>query len=408
MPDSPNQRVLLGLTGGIAAYKAAELARLLIQDGFDVQAVMTQAATHFVAPATLQALTGKPVHTDLWDPRVPNAMAHIDLGRAAELILVAPASADFVAKLAAGLADDLLSTLCLARDVPLMVAPAMNRQMWEHPATRRNISTLRQDGVLIVGPDSGEQACGEIGIGRIVEPEELLQAVRGFFVPKLLVGTRVLVTAGPTFEAVDTVRGITNRSSGRMGYAVAQAALDAGAAVTLISGPVDLPPPAGAKLLKVVSALEMFDAVKRTVQDAEIFIGVAAVADYRPVAPSGAKIKKTRGHITLELTLNPDILEFVASLPRAPFCVGFAAESENLEQYAQEKRRKKKLPLLAANLAQTAIGAEDNELILFDDAGRHVLSRAPKSALARRLVEHLAGLYGKHRAANKAKVAKKR
>jgi phosphopantothenoylcysteine decarboxylase / phosphopantothenate---cysteine ligase len=407
MPESPNQRVLLGLTGGIAAYKAAELARLLVQDGFDVQAVMTQAATHFIAPATLQALTGRPVHTDLWDPGVPNAMPHIDLGRAADLIVVAPASADFVAKLAAGLADDLLSTLCLARDVPLMVAPAMNRQMWEHPATRRNITTLRQDGVTIVGPDSGEQACGEVGIGRIVEPEELLQAVRGFFVPKVLVGSRVLVTAGPTYEAVDTVRGITNRSSGRMGYAVAQAALDAGAAVTLVSGPVDLPPPAGAKVLKVVSALEMFDAVKRTVQDTDIFIGVAAVADYRPVAPSGAKIKKTRGHITLELTLNPDILEFVAGLPRAPFCVGFAAESENLEQYAREKRRRKKLPMLVANLAQTAIGAEDNELILFDDAGRHVLSRAPKCVLARRLIEHLAGLYAKHRPARPARRAKK-
>jgi phosphopantothenoylcysteine decarboxylase/phosphopantothenate--cysteine ligase len=403
MAENPNRTVLLGLTGGIAAYKAAELARLLIQDGFAVQAVMTAAATRFVAPATLQALTGRPVHTDLWDAGVPNSMAHIDLSRNADLILVAPASADFLAKLAGGLADDLLSTLCLARDCPLMVAPAMNRQMWERAATRRNIATLEKDGVTILGPASGDQACGETGMGRMLEPEELLQAVRGFFQPKVLEGRRVLMTAGPTFEAVDPVRGITNRSSGKMGYAIARAALDAGARVTLVSGPVSLAPPAGARVINVVSAEEMFAAVKKEVRGADVFIAVAAVADYRPVKASGEKIKKTRGHVTLELTRNPDILEHVAGLPKPPFCVGFAAESEDLERYAQEKRMKKKVPLLAANLAQTAIGGDENELILFDDAGRHELERAPKDVIARQLVAHIAALYAEQRSARHRK-----
>ncbi len=403
MADNPKRTVLLGLTGGIAAYKAAELARLLIQDGFTVQAVMTAAATRFVTPATLQALTGRPVHTDLWDASVPNSMAHIDLSRDADLILVAPASADFLAKLAGGLADDLLSTLCLARDCPLMVAPAMNRQMWERAATRRNIATLEKDGVTILGPASGDQACGETGMGRMIEPDALLQAVRGFFQPKVLEGRRVLITAGPTFEAVDPVRGITNRSSGKMGYAIARAALDAGARVTLVSGPVSLAPPAGAKSVNVVSAAEMFDAVKKEVKDADVFIGVAAVADYRPVKASGEKIKKTRGHVTLELTRNPDILEYVAGRPKPPFCVGFAAESEDLERYAQEKRKKKNVPLLAANLAQTAIGGDENELILFDDDGRHELARAPKEVIARQLVEHIAALYAEQQSARHRK-----
>lgn len=398
MADFPQRTVLLGLTGGIAAYKAAELARLLIQDEIAVQAVMTEAATRFLAPATLQALTGRPVYTDLWDAGVSNGMAHIELSRGADLILVAPASADFLAKLALGLADDLLSTLCLARNCPLLVAPAMNREMWERAATRRNVATLEQDGVTILGPASGDQACGETGMGRMVEPADLLQAVRGAMQPKILEGRKVLITAGPTFEAVDPVRGITNRSSGKMGYAIAQAALDAGARVTLVSGPVSLAPPAGARTVGVVSAEEMLEAVKKEVPGTDVFIGVAAVADYRPVTASGQKIKKTRGHMTLELTRNPDILEYVAALPNAPFCVGFAAESENLEAHAQEKRRKKNIPLLAANLAQTAIGGEENELILFDDQGRHPLARAPKEAIARRLVEHIATLLPKRRA----------
>ncbi|HSD61762.1 MAG TPA: bifunctional phosphopantothenoylcysteine decarboxylase/phosphopantothenate--cysteine ligase CoaBC [Burkholderiales bacterium] len=393
MADSAQKTVLLGLTGGIAAYKAAELARLLIKDGFQVQAAMTEAARHFVGAATLQAITGRPVYTELWDVAVSNSMAHINLGREADLILVAPASADFLAKLANGAADDLLSTLCLARDCPLMVAPAMNRQMWDNPATQRNLATLRQDGVTVLGPASGDQACGETGMGRMLEAEILAQAVRGFFQPKSLSGTRVLITAGPTFEAMDTVRGITNRSSGRMGYAVTQAALDAGAEVTLVSGPVALTAPAAASVVKVESAQQMFDAVKAAVKGTDIFIGVAAVADYRPVEVSGQKIKKGAETMRVDLTRNPDILEYVASLPKPPLCVGFAAESEQLEAHAQEKRRRKKLALVAANLAHTAIGAEDNELILFDDAGRHLLPRAPKEELARHLVEHIAKLY---------------
>jgi phosphopantothenoylcysteine decarboxylase/phosphopantothenate--cysteine ligase len=398
MADTAQKTVLLGLTGGIAAYKAAELARLLVRDGFGVQAAMTEAARHFVGAATLQAVTGRPVYSDLWDPAAPNSMAHINLGREADLILVAPASADFLAKLAHGAADDLLSTLCLARDCPLMVAPAMNRQMWDNPATQRNLATLRKDGVLVLGPASGDQACGETGMGRMLEAEELARAVRGFFQPKVLAGKRVLITAGPTFEAIDPVRGITNRSSGRMGYAVAQAALDAGAEVTLVSGPVALAPPAAAGVIKVESAQQMFDAVKQAVKGADIFIGVAAVADYRPAAPKGHKIKKGAETLRLELTRNPDILEYVASLPRPPLCVGFAAESEELEAHARDKLRRKKLALVAANLAQTAIGAEENELILFDDAGRHVLPRAPKAELARQLVAHIAALYTRKRA----------
>lgn len=403
MTDTPRKNLLLGLTGGIAAYKAAELARLLIKDGFQVQAAMTEAARHFLGPATLQAITGRPVYAELWDPAVPNSMAHINLGREADLILVAPASADFLAKLAHGLADDLLSTMCLARDCPLAVAPAMNRQMWESPATQRNLETLRRDGVLILGPASGDQACGESGMGRMLEAEELAQAVRGFFQPKLLEGRRVLITAGPTFEAMDPVRGITNRSSGRMGYAVAQAALDAGASVTLVSGPVALLPPAAAQVVRVETAQQMFDAVKQSVKGADIFIGVAAVADYRPIEARVQKIKKGAQTMRVELTRNPDILEYVASLPKPPFCVGFAAESERLEEHAQDKRRRKKLALVAANLAQTAIGAADNELVLFDDTGRHVLPRAPKQELARRLVEHIAALVAKKSATRRGK-----
>jgi phosphopantothenoylcysteine decarboxylase/phosphopantothenate--cysteine ligase len=402
MADSSPKTLLLGLTGGIAAYKAAELARLLVKDGFQVQAAMTEAARHFVGPATLQAITGRPVYSDLWDPAAPNSMAHINLGREADLILVAPASADFLAKLAHGAADDLLSTLCLARDCPLMVAPAMNRQMWDNPATRRNLETLRKDGVMILGPASGDQACGETGMGRMLEAEALAQAVRGFFQPKLLSGKRVLITAGPTFEAIDPVRGITNRSSGKMGYAVAQAALDAGAQVTLVSGPVALAPPAAAEVVRVETAQQMFDAVKRAVKGADIFIGVAAVADYRPVETKGQKIKKGAQRMRVELTRNPDILEYVAALPKPPLCVGFAAESEKLEEHAQDKRRRKKLALVAANLAPSAIGAADNELVLFDDAGRHVLPRAPKEELARRLVAHISGLLGKRKSAKRA------
>ena len=390
-----NNRLLLGLTGGVAAYKAAELARMLIQSGVEVQVVMTQSACRFIGTATMQSLTGRPVFTDLWDDRVANNMAHIDLSRNADAILIAPASADFISKLAHGLADDLLSTLCLARKCPLLIAPAMNSQMWNHPATQRNLAMLRLDGVTVLDPDSGEQACGETGMGRMLEPSVLAEAVKAAFQNGLLQGKRVLVTAGPTFEPIDAVRGITNSSSGKMGYAVARAALQAGANVTLISGPVSLQAPSAIRLIKVVSALDMLEAVKKEVTQADIFISVAAVADYRTTHVSKQKIKKTGVGLTLELTPNPDILEYVTSLPRPPFCVGFAAETENLEENASAKRLKKKLPLLAANLAQDAIGSDESALILFDDAGQYPLARAPKMQQAQRLVQHISSLYGK-------------
>lgn len=388
-----NRRVLLGLTGGVAAYKAAEVARLLVQDGMDVQAVMTESAGRFVGPATLQALTGKPVFTGLWDSSVSNGMAHIDLSRNVDAILVAPATADFIAKLAHGLADDLLSTLCLARHCPMLVAPAMNRQMWENPATQRNLAALRSDDVAILGPASGAQACGETGMGRMLEASELTEAIHHFLGLRELRGRRVLVTAGPTYEAVDAVRGITNASSGKMGYAVARAAWEAGAEVTLVSGPVCLDAPPCARLVRITSAEDMLSAVKSEIPGIDIFISVAAVADYRPKYTSSQKAKKSGKNIVLELVPNPDILAYVAGLPHPPFCVGFAAETENLEENAELKRRSKKLPLLAANLAQEAIGAEECALTLFDDSGRHHLPKAKKMEQARHLIRHAAALY---------------
>ena len=394
MAESSKKSVVLGVTGGIAAYKAAELVRELARNGIEVQVVMTEAAGSLVAPATFQALSGKPVYTNLWDARAADNMAHIELSRGKDAIVVAPATADFIAKLAQGLADDLLSTLCLARECPLIVAPAMNRQMWDNPATRRNIERLLRDGVAILGPASGDQACGEVGMGRMLEAREIAEAVTAFLAPKSLRGARVLITAGPTFETIDAVRGITNRSSGKMGYAVARAALEAGARVTLVSGPTSLTAPAGTQRVDVVSARDMFEAVKKRVADTDIFISVAAVADYRVASPRRQKIKKTAGRLRLDLVPNPDILAWVAGRPRPPFCVGFAAETENLRQHAEAKRRSKKVPLLAANLAQRAIGADDNELILLDDKGAHKLPRAPKEVVARQLVTHIAKLYG--------------
>jgi len=387
MEQTLTKRIVLGLTGGIAAYKAAELARLLMKQGVEVQVVMTEAACHFITPATMQALTGQPVLVNQWDAAT-NGMAHIDTSRAADAIVIAPATADFIAKLAHGLADDLLSTLCLARNCPLLVAPAMNKQMWANAATQRNIAQLERDGVAVLGPSSGVQACGEEGMGRMLEAEALARDILAFFQPKLLAGVKVLLTAGPTYEAIDAVRGITNRSSGKMGYAVAQAALELGAQVTLVSGPTALPKPQGTQVVDVTSADEMFAAVKRHVADADIFIGVAAVADYRVAQPSKQKIKKGAGKLTLELLPNPDILAYVANLPKPPFCVGFAAESENLREHAAAKRKAKNIPLLAANLVQQAIGSDENELILFDDAGEHVLPRADKLTLARALLQH--------------------
>jgi len=391
------KRIVLGVTGGIAAYKAAELVRLLGKQGAGVQVAMTEGATHFVTATTFQALSGKPVFTDQWDARMPNAMAHIDLSRQADLILIVPATADFLARIVHGLADDLLTTMVLARDCPLLVVPAMNRQMWENPATQRNVAQLRADGVGLLGPASGEQACGEVGAGRMLEPEEILEEVIAFFTPKLLAGKKVLITAGPTFEAIDPVRGITNLSSGRMGYAVARAARQAGAAVTLVSGPVGFAAPQGVDRISVHSALDMHAAVMARAAGADIFIGVAAVADYRVANAAEHKLKKDGGGIPpIELVENPDILAEVAALPGGPFCVGFAAESRNLEEYAQAKRRKKNIPLIAGNLIQDGFGGDDNRLVLFDDKGTHPLTPAPKSELARRLVEHIAHLTGKN------------
>jgi phosphopantothenoylcysteine decarboxylase/phosphopantothenate--cysteine ligase len=395
MTELQGKRILLGLSGGIAGYKAAELTRLLTQAGVDVRVVMTKAACRFITPVSLQALSGNPVHTDLWDASVPNNMAHIELSRGCDAIVIAPASADFLAKLALGLCDDLLSTLCLARDCPLLAAPAMNLQMWANPATQRNLAQLRADGIAILGPASGKQACGETGMGRMLEAEEIFEEIEACFQPKLLAGKRVLVTAGPTVEPIDTVRGITNTSSGKMGYAVARAARDAGAAVTLVSGPTALAAPRGMERVDVSSAQQMYDAVMKRVAKTDVFIGVAAVADYRPKEAKGHKLKKGTGEMTLQLQPNPDILGTVAARRNAPFCVGFAAETENLEAYADAKRRRKKVPLLAANLAQHAFGADDNQLILFDDQGKHELPRAPKIVLARALVAHIAKLLPK-------------
>lgn len=387
------RRILLGLTGGIAAFKAAELCRLLVKAEITVDVVMTEAATRFIGSVTMQALSGRPVHTNLWDSAVGNGMGHIDLSRSADLVVVAPASADFLAKLAAGAADDLLSTLCLARDCPLMVAPAMNRQMWEHPATQRNVGLLREDGAIVLGPDSGSQACGETGMGRMTEPEALCEQILGWFEPKILDGVRVVLTAGPTFERIDAVRGITNLSSGRMGHALARSLRDAGAVVTMVSGPTALNPPPGIETIDVVSAAEMLSAVEARLTACDIFIGVAAVADYTPLHPQEQKLKKDARILAIELAPTVDILANVASRANPPFCVGFAAESERLDEFAEAKRRRKNVPLLAANLAQHSMGTEDSEIVLFDDNGREVLPRAPKSEQARRLVTHIARLY---------------
>jgi len=385
------KKLLLGLTGGIAAYKGAELTRLLIKAGADARVVMTQASTRFITPLTLQALSGQPVWTDLWDARVHDAMGHIELSRDRDLIIVAPATADFMAKLAQGLADDLLASLCLARRCPLVIAPAMNVEMWQQAATQRNLARLREDGVHIVGPAAGDQACGEVGLGRMVEPQAILAEIEALLGPKALAGKRVVVTAGPTEEPIDPVRVLTNSSSGKMGYAVARAAQEAGAVVTLISGPVALATPTGVARVDVRTADEMFAAVKKAAPGSDVFISVAAVADYKPKDASPRKIKKANGRaVTLELVENPDILAYVAQLKNAPYCVGFAAESEDLARNASAKRTQKQVPLIAANLAQDALGADDNAIKLYDERGEHDLGRGPKLELARRLVAHVA------------------
>lgn len=394
-PDLAGKKILLGITGGIAAYKCAELVRLLKKSGAEVVVGMTDAATRFVTPLTFQALSGHPVAVDAWNPDQGNGMHHIDLTRTADLMVVAPASADFMAKIAQGRADDLLSTLVLARDCPLAVAPAMNRQMWSNPATQRNVAQLRADSIAIWGPAAGEQACGETGEGRMLEACELLEQIIAALTPKALAGQRIVMTVGPTFEPLDPVRGITNRSSGQMGYAMARAFAQAGAEVTMISGPVNMTAPMGVRRIEVLTAADMRQAVMREIGDATVFIGVAAVADYRPVNVAEHKLKKTESEAaqrgrTIELTANPDILAEVAALPAAPYCVGFAAESQNLDEYAEAKRRRKNLPLLIGNLVADGLGTTDNQVTLYDDAGRHPLPIMHKADLAKRLVEELA------------------
>jgi phosphopantothenoylcysteine decarboxylase/phosphopantothenate--cysteine ligase len=394
--DARMCRIVLGVTGGVAAYKAAELARLFVKANVDVHVVMTESATRFVGATTFQALTANPVHVDLWDTRIANQMPHIELSRHADAIVVAPTTANFLAKLAHGTADDLLSTLCLARNAsicPLFVAPAMNREMWEAAATQRNIAQIVADGTTILGPDAGEQACGEVGTGRMLEPEAIFEAVMAALGPKPLQGKRAMVTAGPTFEPIDPVRGITNSSSGKMGYAIAEALAAAGADVILISGPTALPPPPAAKLTKITTSSQMFDAVMAKIGEVDLFFAVAAVADYAPRARSEQKIKKSDVALTLELEPTRDILASVAATDKPPFCVGFAAESENIVEYARKKRERKGIPLIVANSANSAIGAEDNEVTLIDRNGDHFLPKAPKHIIAKQIVAHAAELY---------------
>ena len=389
------RHIVLGLSGGIACYKSAELVRELVKAGATVQVVMTEAAEHFITAVTMQALSNRPVFTSQWDARDHNSMAHINLTREADAMLIAPASADFIAKLVQGRADELLSLACLARPIercPLLVAPAMNREMWAHPATQRNLARLVGDGASVLGPGSGDQACGEIGDGRMLEASELRDELIAFFQPQLLAGKRVLVTAGPTFEPIDPVRGLTNRSSGKMGFAVARAAADAGADVTLIAGPVSLETPRRVRRIDVTTAVQMHDATLAAAPMSDIFVATAAVADWRVAGVAEAKIKKAEGKAvpSFELLENPDILAAVAGLPKAPFCVGFAAESNDLVKHAREKLARKKVPLIVANLGPQTFGRDDNALTLVDANGERELARADKLTLARRLVAEIA------------------
>lgn len=396
MSSLTNKRILLGVTGGISAYKSAELVRHLRSAGAEVRAVMTQAAGEFITPLTLQALSGHPVQQHLLDPASEAGMGHITLARWADVVLIAPASADFMAKLAHGLADDLLSTLCLATAAPLALAPAMNQQMWFNPATQANKQILEGRGVRLFGPAEGAQACGEVGPGRMLEPARITELTAGIFTAGSLSGARVLVSAGPTREEIDPVRYISNRSSGKMGYALAAAACEAGARVTLISGPTALPAPERVERIDVVSAQEMHEAVLARALHSDIFIAAAAVADFHPAESAAQKIKKPRDKFALSLVRNPDILEDVAALLHAPFTVGFAAETENLELNAQAKRAAKKLDMIAANwVNQPGLGfdSDENELRLFWEGGGNLLTRAPKERLARELIAIIAERY---------------
>jgi len=388
-----SKRILIGLTGGIACYKTAELVRRLQDHGATITVAMTHAATQFVTPTTFQALSGNPVYTETLDDRMENSMAHINLSRQADLILIVPASADFMAKLTHGLADDLLSTLCLARGLcPLVVVPAMNREMWAHPATRRNAAQLQDDGVTLWGPGSGSQACGEVGDGRMLEPAQIVFETQAFFQDKSLAGRQILVTAGPTQEDIDPVRYISNRSSGKMGYAIARAAWEAGARVTLVSGPTALEAPYGVERINVKSGRQMHAHVMQLAPGQDIFISVAAVADWHVSNAQPQKVKKTgaQGGLDLALSENPDILAEVAALPHGPWCVGFAAETENLHDYAEAKRKRKNIPLLVGNLAQETMESDQSRMVLFDEQGNHPLPLLDKPAAARRLIVEIA------------------
>ena len=405
MNELSGKHIVLGLTGGIACYKAAELCRALVKEGASVQVVMTEAAGHFITAVTMQALSNRPVYGSQWDAREPNNMAHINLGREADAILVAPASADFMAKLLHGRADDLLSLMCLARPVaavPLIVAPAMNREMWANPATQRNVTQLRADGIHVLDVGQGEQACGETGDGRMLEADEILADLIAFFTPKVLAGQRLLVTAGPTYEAIDPVRGITNLSSGKMGFAIARAAREAGAEVTLVAGPVSLPTPRGVHRVNVKSARDMLGAVLSSVDQATVFVATAAVADWRPATAADQKIKKdgSGDTPTLHFIENPDILAAVAQSPRGQsgfkgdpgglYCVGFAAESHDLLSHATAKRLRKGVPLLVGNIGPATFGQDDNALLLVDVMGATEVPRASKLELARKLIAQIA------------------
>jgi phosphopantothenoylcysteine decarboxylase/phosphopantothenate--cysteine ligase len=405
MNDLHGKRIVLGLTGGIACFKAAELCRSLVKAGAQVQVVMTDAAAQFITPVTMQALSGQAVYTSQWDAREGNNMAHINLSRESDLILIAPASADFMAKLIHGKADELLSLMCLARPlqkVPLMLAPAMNREMWAHPATQRNVAQLKADGAHVLDVGQGDQACGETGDGRMLEAEDIVEALRAFWTPKVLAGRQVLITAGPTYEAIDPVRGITNLSSGKMGFAMARAAQHAGAKVTLVAGPVSLPTPRGVLRIDVRSALQMHDAVKHAVADANVFIAAAAVADWRPASAAEQKIKKDGSGDSPELQFveNPDILATVAKSPRAQsgelYCVGFAAESHDLLAHTTAKRARKGVPLLVGNIGPSTFGQDDNALLLVDAQGAKELPRNSKTKLARDLIQDIASRLRTH------------
>ena len=396
MHSLQGKKILLAMSGGIAAFKVAELARSLIQEGAQVQVAMSEAATQFMTPVTMQALTGKPVYVSQWDARIPNNMAHIELSRQADVILIAPASADLMAKISLGLADDLISAICLAKECPLIVVPAMNKQMWDHPATQRNIAQLEKDSVTVLGPTSGSQACGENGMGRMLEAHQILEGVISFFQAKVLKGKKVLITAGPTYEAIDPVRGMTNKSSGKMGFALAQAALEAGAEVHLIAGPCHLDTPleftGKIRRTNVTSAQEMHSAVMHDL-NFDVFLSVAAVADWRIKNISMQKIKKVAGDSDLppklEFEMNPDILASVAKLSvnnKKPYCVGFAAETNDLERHAIEKRINKNIPMLVANIGPDTFGLDENELLVIEEKGNQRFARSNKLDLSRQLI----------------------